>query len=461
MRTHFGLIMIASLGLNTILAANAGNLTGDEISQLGQSLTPLGATRAGNEEGTIPPWEGGLCTPPDNYDPEMGDAGGGPWANPFPNDKPRLTITADNLEQHADKIEAGTKVLFSRYPDSFKMDVYQTRRTACYAQWVYDNTIDRVRNPELVGDAPGLINAHAQIPFPIPKSGYEVMWNVSTRADLPYLKGDQETFLVDTSGNAQLTSNNRVEQSKPYWDNSLERVPEGEPFFQLVATIIAPASSAGVKNLRHSYLNTEKQDPMAWQYVPGQRRVRLSPEFKYDTVSTSSGGVLLFDEISGFDGKMDKFDFKLKGKKEMYIPANAYDFNNASSDIVNTPNHFNPDYMRWELRRVWVVEADLKKGERHVQSKKVFFVDEDSWSVAVYNAYDQAGNVQKATYFPGYQAYDKPIYRTAPYILNHFAKGIYTHGSRGGADQSTGFYEVDSYPRDHFSPGGLGRSGIR
>ncbi|GLZ84377.1 hypothetical protein Pres01_04280 [Metapseudomonas resinovorans] len=432
-----------------------------EISQLGTTLTPLGAEMAGNRDGSIPPWDGGLCKPPAGYQPKKGESGGGPWMDPFANEQPILKITRDNLEQYADKLDAGTKELFQRYPETFRIDVYPSHRTACYPQWVYENTIKNVRNPKLVGGAPGLVNAHAQIPFPIPKNGYEAMWNQSVRVDAPYVKGDQENWLVDAAGNVTLTSINRVEQSKPYWDNDREAVPDEQPYWTLISTTVAPASSAGVKQLRHNFLDTEIRDPMAWSYVPGQRRVRLSPEFKYDTVSTSSGGVLLFDEISGFDGKMDKFDFVLKGKREMYIPANAYKFNAAPSEVVNTPNHVNPDYLRFELRRVWVVEANLKPGERHVQKTKTFYLDEDSWSVAVYNAFDNIGTIQKVTYYPGFQEYDKPQYRTAPNVLYDLTKRVYTHGARMGADKSTGFYRVARYPTTFFSPGSLAGTGIR
>jgi hypothetical protein len=452
--------MLATLGLGLSQYASA-TPTEDEIRQLGTTLTPFGAEMAGNAAGTIPRWDGGLCVPPAGYSPKRGEAGGGPWVDPFAGEKPVLSITPANLAQYADKLDEGTKTLFKLYPETFHVNVYPTHRTACYPQWVYDNTIKNVRNPKLVGHAPGLINAHAQIPFPIPKNGYEAMWNQSLRVDTPYLRGDQENWLVDASGNVTLTSTNRIEQSKPYWDNTLTSVPANEPHWTLVSTTIAPAASAGVKQLRYNFLDTEKQDPMAWSYVPGQRRVRLAPEFKYDTVSTSSGGVLLFDEISGFDGKMDKFDFVLKGKREMYVPANDYAFNSAPGEVVNTPRHANPDYLRFELRRVWEVEATLKPGERHVQKTKVFYLDEDSWAVMVYNAFDQSGKIQKVTFFPGFQEYDKPQYRAAPNILYDFTKRVYTNNTRMGADKSTGFYRVAQYPKTFFSAGSLAGTGVR
>lgn|SRR5690554_5321588 len=452
MKKNIGSMAAASMSLMMSTQGMAA-LSDEEIAQLGSALTPFGAEIAANADGTIPRWEGGMCEPPAGYAPVKGDTGG-PWVDPFANEKPQFSITTGNLQEYADKLDPGTLELFARYPETFRIDVYSTQRTACYPQWVYDNTINNVRSPELVG-------AHAQIPFPIPKTGHEAMWNVQTRVDMPHVTGDQENWLIDSSGNVTRTATNRIEQFKPYWDNTRDAVPESQPFFALISTTIAPVGSAGVKQLRHAFLNTELRDPIAWSYVPGQRRVRLAPEFKYDTVSTTSGGVLLFDEISGFDGKMDKFDFVLKGKREMYIPANAYRFNQARSADVNTPHHANPDYLRFELRRVWVVEASLKQGQRHVQQTKVFYLDEDSWSVAVYNAFDHAGKVQKVTMFPGFQQYEMPLYRAAPYVLYDLSKRAYSHGARFGGDAAHGFYRVAPFPRNYFTAGNLAGTGIR
>ncbi len=459
MKKHIGCLTLAAAGICLSLHASA-ELTADEIKQLGSTLTPWGAEVAGNADGVIPSWEGGLCTPPEGYTPTNGESGG-PYIDPFAGEKPRFRITSANLADHADKLDAGVKELFARHPETFHVDVYSTQRTACYPQWVYDNTINNVRNPKLTGNSPGLVGAHAQIPFPIPKSGHEAMWNVMTRVDAPHLRADQETWLIDAGGSVSRTSTNRVEQFKPYWDNTRASLPESQPFFALISTTVAPVGAAGVKQLRHSFLNTEVRDPMAWSYVPGQRRVRLAPEFKYDTVSTSSGGVLLFDEISGFDGKMDKFDFVLKGKREMYIPANAYRFNEADSAVVNTANHANPDYLRFELRRVWVVEATLKPGERHVQKAKVYYLDEDSWSVASYNAFDHSGKIHKLMLFPGFQQYDMPLYRAAPYVLYDYGKRAYSHGTRFGGDNAVAYHRVAPYPRNYFTAGNLAGTGIR
>lgn len=433
----------------------------DEIAQLGKTLTPIGAVKAGNADGTIPSWEGGLCTPPAGYKPIMGDKGGSPYVDPFANEKPLFSITAANQAQYKDKLDEGTLELFKRYPDTYRVDVYTTHRTACFPQWVYDNTINRVKEPVLTGSAPGLAHAHAQYPFPIPKDGFQAMWNANVKYELPYSEGTQSAYLVDTSGGVTLTNVQKIENRNLFWDNSIDKVPDNQPYWALISSANAPAASVGVKQLRHSFLEADTRENMAWSYVPGQRRVRLAPEFKYDTVSTSSGGVLLFDEINGFDGKMDKFDFKLLGRREMYVPYNSYKAWAADPTAINTPKHLNPDFMRWELHRVWEVEATLKPGERHVQKVKRFYLDEDSWSILAYNSLDQAGKVHHLMYQPSVQQYEKPAYRNGQYVLYDMTKSVYSNGSLMGSPKMTGFYKVDAYPGNYFSPGALSGAGVR
>jgi hypothetical protein len=450
----------------TVAAAFAGTAiatpTPEEAKQLGTTLTAVGAEKAGNADKTIPAFDGGICTPPAGYKPTMGAAaGGGPYIDPFAAEKPLFRITAANLAQYADKVDPGTQELFKRYP-SFAIDVYPSHRTACIPAWANENTIKRVMNPKLVGAGPGLANAHAQIPFPIPKSGYEAMWNSLMKFQASPHKVVLEAALMDASGTMTITAVQTIEEHFSYWDNSIASLPDDKPFRTLVATSSYPASQAGLKQMRYSFQRTDLKDDQAWSYVPGQRRVRLAPEFKYDTVSTTSGGLLIFDEINGFDGKMDKYDFKLVGKKEMYIPYNDVKVLSAPMADAMKKNFVNPDLMRWELHRVWVVEATLKPGQRHIQKKKVFYLDEDSWASPLYYALDQSGKVHHLTHFPIMQEYDKPSMRLIAYILYDMNRGIYGYQSKTmGRPEQSGFYKVGNFPANFFTPDAMAGSGVR
>jgi hypothetical protein len=447
-------IALGALMSGNVLAAP----TAAEAAELGKSLTPFGAEKAGNKEGTIPAWDGGICTPPAGYKPAKGlEAGGLPYVDPYAADKPLFTITAQNLSQYADKVDEGAKELFRRFPTTYKMNVYPSHRSACYPKWMYDNTIARVMKPKLVGSAPGLQDAHAQVPFPIPKTGYEAMWNTLLKPEPVYTIGDIGSYLVDSSGGITEVAYQIVPNQNNYWDNSRTSIPEDKPYWTLIARVVKPTSTVGVAQMRHMFMRTDQKDPQAWSYIPGQRRVRLAPDFTYDTVSTTSGGILLFDEVNGFDGKMDRFDFKLVGKKEMYLPYNAYAFWDAPVDKLLTPNHSNPDYMRYELHRFWVVEATLKPGERHVQKKKTFYLDEDSWNIVGYVAHDHADKVHHLNYQAPIQAYDKPEIRNSTNLLYDFNKRAYSLANKF----VYGFYKTEPFGPNTFTPDALAGTGVR
>lgn len=178
----------------------------------------------------------------------------------------------------------------------------------------------------------------------------------------------------------------------------------------------------------------------AWSYTPGQRRVKLSPEFAYDTPVASMGGVTLFDELFVFSGKMDRFDFKLLGKKEMYIQYNAYKNNYDCPTVEKALQaaHVNPECERWELHRVWAVEATLKAGQRHAYSKRVYYFDEDLTGAANYDAFDQNGQLYRTLYQSATPMYDKQIPYSSKNVIYDFNKGMYAYVN----DVMVGGYKV-------------------
>lgn len=448
----------ASLMTLSISAAFAAP-TAEEAAELGKSLTALGAIKAGNADGTIPAYDGGLCTPVAGYKPKSAK-GGWPYVDPFADEKPLYSIDSKNMSEYADKLAEGTKVMLERYPDTFRVDVFPTHRTACFPDYVYKNTIERVMKPKLVGDAPGIMDAHAQFPFPIPKNGFEAMWNGLLRFAGPYEAGGFTQYVVDNSGNVTLSNFSTVQDERRFWDNDLE-YSDDMTYWRDIATQAGPPAQAGSKNMIFQYLRADERKTKAWTYIPGQRRVRASPEFTYDTVSTLSG-VLLFDEINGFDGRMDKFDFKLLGRQEMIVPYNDYRrFLQPQKELL-TAHHVAPEGHRWELHRVWVVEGTLKEGERHVQKRKKFYLDEDSWAILLYTSFDHQDKPHHYFVSPVYQEYDKPQLRSnAMYDLYDLTTGNYTAQVFPGP-KGTGYIKLDEpWPANTYTPGGLAGAGIR
>ena len=85
----------------------------EEMKQLGTTLTPWGAIKAGNAAGTIPAYTGGLAT---STAPAGFAKNSGKWPDPFADDKPLYSITGKNIDEHADKLSETTKALLKRYP---------------------------------------------------------------------------------------------------------------------------------------------------------------------------------------------------------------------------------------------------------------------------------------------------------------------------------------------------------
>ncbi len=377
-------------------AGASAQVTPQEAQQLKTTLNPLGGERAGNKEGTIPAWTGGMTSVPAGY-----WHGNGQRGDPFANEKPLFSITAQNMDKYADKLTDGTKAMLKRYPNSYRVDVYQTHRTAAAPQWVYDNTFKNATRAKIVQRAsgPNADGAYGGIPFPIPKTGAQVMWNnlLHWRGEDWYLDVDQ--YLGTADGRLVLSTDGQAEQAMPYYYKELgsyeEYMKKYNGDYWLIRLVNSgPPIRAGEAIVGRQNLDDDKTQ--AWVYLTGQRRVRKLPNPCCDTPTPATAGVMSFDELEVFSGRLDRFEWKLIGKKEIYIPYNDNKIIQPPKDAtVLTPHHLNPDYVRWELHRVWVVEATLKPGHRHQAVRNLYYIDEDSWQAVLGDRWDAKGQLWK------------------------------------------------------------------
>lgn len=379
------LCAVLSLGVTIAFA----KVPESELARLDSDLTPMGSERAGNEAGTIPEWTGGLTEAPAGYVP------GGHLVNPFPDDQPLFEINAGNVDQYADNLSPGQVAIFKKYPDTYKMKVYQTRRTVALPEDVYAKVRQNGQTAELVNDGYGVVNFEVAHAFPIPQNAYEVLWNHLTR----YRGGNAErTYVqVPVQGNGAFVP---VKITDTFtWPDFLKEgkdpVKDRNVLIYFTYAISSPPQLTGTVLLVHETVDQIQDTRRAWLYNAGQRRVRRAPQVAYDGPGQGSDGTRTADDFDMFNGAPDRYDWKLVGKKEMYIPYNSYPL--ASTDLtykqIHTPGHMNQDYARYELHRVWQIEATLKEGSRHIYAKRVFFIDEDSWQVAVKDQYDGQGEL--------------------------------------------------------------------
>jgi len=428
----------------------------EEAKQLGTRLTKIGAETAGNADGTIPAYTGGLTKAPAGY-----KTGSAIRPDPFAQEKPRVTITAKNMAQYEGQLTAGTRALLKKYPN-FRIDVYPTHRTVALPDRVLDNTVENATRASTSNGGLGISGAIGGYPFPIPKSGFEAMWNhllryVGVASNFKY-----DNWNVDSSGKPALATSGKLFVEYPYYDpKNTKPAQETDVYFRTKIFYNAPARRAGEALMAVDVVNPLKRPRRAWLYLPGQRRVKLAPDISYDTPNPGTAGSATYDDSWIFNGAMDRYDFKLVGKKEMLVPYNTYKLTtHKKAAEVTTPNFINPDLVRWELHRVWVVEATLKPGKRHIYAKRVFFLDEDSWTALASDQYDATGKLYRSSFAFQSQSYDVQAPFGDTFAIYDFNTGAYNITGLFGPHQ--GLRYMTELPKESaWSPDALAGSGLR
>lgn len=453
------MLINAFVTISTVLLLICGSatswamLSSDEIARLGKDLTPVGAEAAGNADGTIPAWTGGITEPPAGY--KKGDH----HPDPFASDKPVLTIDAENMTQYAGQLSAGHQAMLKTYP-SFYMNIYPTRRSASSPQRIYEATHKVASTAELVNEGDGVKGTVNGIPFPIPKTGIEVVWNhlLRYRGDIasrqiaqaaPSRGGDYTLVKFDDEFNLVYSQEGITE----------EKLANKILLFKQEVT--SPPRLAGNVLLVHETLDQIKEPRAAWVYNPGQRRVRRAPNVSYDNPGTASDGIRTNDQFDMFNGATDRYDWKLVGKKEIYVPYNAYKLHSDSlkyKDIL-TPLHINPEHLRYERHRVWIVDATLKEGARHLYKRRTFYIDEDSWQILSVDIYDNRDQLWRVSEGHPINYYEVPTFWTTLEVHTDLQSGRYI---AIGLDNESSMYDFDiQRTLSDYSPGELRRSGRR
>jgi len=433
---------------------SSAGLSPDQISRLGTELTPLGAEKNANSDGSIPAWEGGITQPPANYQP------GSHHPDPYAADKIQFTINAKNMDQYADRLPAGYQALLKTYA-SFHMNVYPTRRSASAPQRIYDATKKIAATAELTGHGNGVRGAINGIPFPIPSVGVEVIWNHILR-----WRGNVAARYIAQAAPTRNGQYTLVKfEDEFYVQYSHEGMREQDLnniilFFK--QKVISPARLAGSILLVHETLDQTKEHRKAWLYNPGQRRVRRAPNVAFDNPGTASDGMRTSDQFDMYNGSPERYDWQLVGKKEMIVPYNSYKLHSDQlkyTDIL-TPLHINPAHLRYELHRVWVVEATLKPGVRHIYKRRTFYVDEDSWQILVVDQYDNRDQLWRVSEGHSINYYEVPTFWTTLEVHTDLQVGRYI--AIGLDNESKKMYDFNAKRRlSDYTPAALRREGRR
>jgi len=422
-----------------------------QASRLGQDLTPLGGERAGNAAGTIPAWDGGLAQPPANYQPGMHHP------DPYSADAPLFQVNSQNLAQHQTQLPEGLKRLLEQNPDYF-LNVYPTRRSAAAPQRIYDATRFNAERAELISGGNGVEGVASGIPFPLPQTGQEAIWNHIMR-----YRGDQIRFVTNQAAVLSSGAFNLLKLERDiyfvYGRDGVTPQDLDNTLFYYKYKVVAPSKLAGSALVIQETLDQILAIRKAWRFNRGERRVRRLPMLAYDSLQPDTNGMATADQVDSYNGAPDRYEWTLVGKQEMLVPYNSYAVHQKgiAYDTILGDNTVNPELLRYELHRVWIVEADLRKGFSHPLAKRRFYIDEDSWQILAVDLYDKSGTLSGLQESHPISYYDVPMFgSTLETIYDFKGKRYFVDG----LDNNEPMYDFNAklHPRD-FTPQALRREG--
>ncbi len=424
---NFRAFLVMGLSASLVLTAldAAAKAPPEKIAELGgPGLTCIGAERAGTPSGVAEytgkwykTWPG--QTKPFGYEP-------GPYAD----EKPLFTITAQNMSQYADKLTEGQKALFKKYPQSYKMHVYPSHRDFRNADWVCDVVKKNAASAELVNNGLGVKGLGGGIAFPFPQSGLEAIWNIIN----PHRAHTEKAVcdIADVYSNGSIAwGRNRFKtmnlMTNP--DASKRGNYQDKINAYFYTSYILPERDKGFTAVGYQPNDFSKDATTSWQYQPGIRRVRQAPEVCCD-YPVPPAGLRTVDDDYVFNGSPERYTWKLIGKKEYYVPYHNFRFNDPAvkySELIK-PNTPNPDYIRYELHRVWVIEANLKQGSRHIYKKRTLYADEDTWLALWADNYDGRDQLWRIAYVMYFYSQESGTFHRGASIYQDLTSGAYEAG---------------------------------
>lgn len=423
-----------------------------QAARLGQDLMPLGGERAGNAAGTIPAWDGGLTSAPAGYQPGMHHL------DPYAADKELYRVDAASAAQYKAVLAPGYQKLLEKHPGYF-LRVYPTHRSAAAPQRIYDATRYNATNAGLISGGNGIEGTAAGVPFPIPQSGQEAIWNhiARYRGDQIHMVTNQAAVLAN--GSYTLLKRDR-EILFIYGREGVTPADLDNTLFYYKYLVTAPSKLAGSSLVVQETLDQVLAIRKAWRFSRGERRVRRLPMLAYDAMQPDTNGMATADVVDAYNGAPDRYEWKLIGKQEMLMPYNSYAVHQKGIpyEQILQAKSVNPELLRYELHRVWVVEADLRKGFSHPYAKRRFYLDEDSWQILGVDLYDKSGELVGLQEAHPISYYDVPMFGSTLETIYDFKGNRYYVD---GLDNNEPMYDFNvKLNKGDFTAAALRREGI-
>jgi hypothetical protein len=388
----------------------------------GPKLTCMGAERAGSASGVaeytgkfVGSWPG--MKNKSGFEP-------GPYAD----EKPLFTITAQNLDQYADKLTEGQKALLRKYPQAYRMNVYPSHRDFANAPWVCETVKKNATTAEVIHDGLGITGTSGAIPFPFASTGLEAIWNIIN----PHRAHNEEAVvdIADVYANGKIAwGKQRFRTLDPGKDPAKRGSYQDKIGAYFYASYLLPERDKGFTAVGYQPNDFSKDATHSWQYLPGIRRVREAPEVGFD-YPVPPAGLRTVDDDYVFNGSPERYTWKLMGKKEIYIPYHNFRMNDPAvkyKDLIK-PSTINPDYVRYELHRVWVVEGYLKDGVRHSYKRRTIYADEDTWMAMWADSYDARDQLYRNAFVGYFYSQESKAFHRGASVYHDLSSGAYEAG---------------------------------
>jgi len=314
------------------------------------------------------------------------DAGRKGYVDPFAGDKVLFTITKANAAQYKDKLTPGTLAMLDKY-DNFKMNVYQTRRTACYPQAVYDNVKAQAGKVELQGF--GIANrGPSTVPFPIPKSGLEAIWNHTMR----YLGGgidrNYHSFPCARTATSTRSARRNTASSTRTWTSRRTTCCSAS------VALHGAGDARGTVFLVHEPVDQVKQARSRGSTTPASAAVAARARPRLRQHQRRHRGPAHHRPVRRLQRCARPLRLEDRRKKEIYFTYNAFKLSDKKLRYKETDPQEHAERRPAALRTAPGVggRANLEGGQQARVRQARVLIDEDTWTVLYEDAYDHAAS---------------------------------------------------------------------
>jgi Protein of unknown function (DUF1329) len=227
-------------------------------------------------------------------------------------------------------------------------------------------------------------------PFPIPNSAYEIIWN-HLLAYRGHKVTTQKTMWAPGGAGRYIPSTYQVDMIN-LWNPENGATSFKEDTWRFLRwTFLSPEMSAMTSHLERTSFDLTMAPGRRWSFNLDSFRVRRAPNNSYGNFMPFTNSILTFDSQRGYEGNPDRYDWTVVSQADYYLPNNSYRLasKGLADENVLAGNHLNRTYARYELQRVWVVDAILKYKDTHPYHRRRFYVQNDTWQILATEQYSK------------------------------------------------------------------------